>query len=82
MQTACACSRHTHLHRLTYADATDLQHATASAAAAGLEHYVVRIPLDELLHRHLPLVVRAMQSFDPMSLRNDVASELPGGFCP
>ncbi|EFJ43011.1 hypothetical protein VOLCADRAFT_106960 [Volvox carteri f. nagariensis] len=54
-------------------DATDLPYATASAAAAGLDHIVVRISLDDLLHRHLPAVVRTLQSFDPMSLRNDVA---------
>ncbi|GLC76695.1 hypothetical protein PLESTF_001819300 [Pleodorina starrii] len=54
-------------------DATDLPYATASAAAAGLEHVVVRIPLDELLRRYLPSVVRTLQSFDPMTLRNDVA---------
>ncbi|GLI68621.1 hypothetical protein VaNZ11_013096 [Volvox africanus] len=54
-------------------DATDLPYAAASAAAAGLEHIVVRISLDELLHRYLPSLVRTIQSFDPMSLRNDLA---------
>ncbi|GIL72285.1 hypothetical protein Vretimale_19953 [Volvox reticuliferus] len=54
-------------------DATDLPYAAASAAAAGLEHIVIRIPLDELLRRYLPSVVRTIQSFDPMSLRNDIA---------
>ncbi|KXZ56138.1 hypothetical protein GPECTOR_1g117 [Gonium pectorale] len=54
-------------------EATDLPYATESAAAAGLEHMVIRISLEELLRRHLPVVVRALQSFDPMTLRNDVA---------
>ncbi|KAG2497871.1 hypothetical protein HYH03_004137 [Edaphochlamys debaryana] len=54
-------------------DATDLPFAVASSIAAGLQHVVLRIPLQELLRRQLPLVVRATQSFDPMSVRNDLA---------
>ncbi|KAG2446233.1 hypothetical protein HXX76_000825 [Chlamydomonas incerta] len=54
-------------------EATDLQYAAASAAASGLTHHLIRISLPDLLRRYLPLVVRAIKSFDPMSLRNDVA---------
>lgn len=54
-------------------DATDMPHAEASASAAGLQHTVVRLTLPELLRRHLPAVVRTTCSFDPMTLRNDVA---------
>lgn len=69
-------SRHPHTpSRPARAEATDLQYAIASAAASGLTHHVIRISLPDLLRRYLPLVVRAIKSFDPMSLRNDVASE-------
>ncbi|KAG1675779.1 hypothetical protein FOA52_012435 [Chlamydomonas sp. UWO 241] len=54
-------------------DATDRPYATASAAAAGLEHFMVEVTVRELLERELPTCVRALRTFDPMTLRNEVA---------
>lgn len=42
----------------------------------GLEHHVLEPSLAELLREELPACVRVLQSFDPMSLRNDMAGGL------
>ncbi len=54
------------------ADASDRGHAETVAAAAGLRHYVIEASLERLL-RELPWVVRVLQTFDPMALRNSIA---------
>lgn len=52
--------------------ATDRAHAAAVAAAAGLRHHQLDISLEQAL-QELPECVRVLRSFDPMSLRNDLA---------
>ncbi|PRW58602.1 MFS general substrate transporter [Chlorella sorokiniana] len=53
--------------------ATDRQYAAQVAAALpGVEHHVIDISLEEAL-QELPDCVRVLQSFDPMTLRNDIA---------
>eukprot|EP00884_Botryococcus_braunii_P021546 jgi/Botrbrau1/8075/Bobra.0230s0002.1 len=52
--------------------ATDRGHAQQVAGAAGLTHHVLEVDLEQLLEE-LPWVVRTLQTFDPMALRNDIA---------
>lgn len=52
--------------------ATDRPYAAAVATAAGLQHHQLDVGLEEVL-RELPTCVRVLQSFDPMTLRNDMA---------
>lgn len=52
--------------------ATDRPYAAAVAASAGLQHHQLDLSLEEVL-RELPTCVRVLQTFDPMTLRNDVA---------
>ncbi|KAL4431231.1 hypothetical protein ABPG75_006487 [Micractinium tetrahymenae] len=52
--------------------ATDRPFAAAVAAAAGLQHRQLDLSLEDVL-QELPTCVRVLQSFDPMTLRNDVA---------
>lgn len=55
--------------------ATDRHYAAQVAAALpGVEHHVIDISLEEAL-QELPDCVRVLQSFDPMTLRNDIAGE-------
>ena len=55
--------------------ATDRHYAAQVAAALpGVEHHVIDICLEEAL-QELPDCVRVLQSFDPMTLRNDIAGE-------
>lgn len=44
------------------------------AAAAGLAHHVIDVPIEDLLEE-LPTCVEVLRSFDPMTLRNDMAGE-------
>ncbi len=64
----------THIRADLDAGATDRGHAERVAAAAGLTHHIIETNLDELL-QELPWVVRTLQGFDPMALRNDIAGE-------
>jgi len=57
---------------LTGAEATDRPYAAAVAARLGLEHIVLELSLEELL-KQLPWTISVLQSFDPMSLRNNIA---------
>lgn len=56
---------------LQNAPAPDIQHATLVANRLGLEHLVHRFAEDEL-HEAIRAVVKAMDSFDPMEIRNSV----------
>ena len=49
----------------------DEEHAIAVAERCGLTHHVVRTDFPGLL-REAPLVVRTMQTFDPMEVRNSL----------
>ena len=40
------------------ADATDRPFSCASAAAAGLEHYLIEVSLEDLLREELPSVIK------------------------
>jgi len=51
-----------------------------AAALPGVQHHVLDISLEEAL-QELPECVRVLQSFDPMTLRNDIAGEWVPGSC-
>ncbi|KAK9814684.1 hypothetical protein WJX72_009768 [[Myrmecia] bisecta] len=53
-------------------DATDRHYASRVASAAQLRHCPIETSLEALL-TELPWVVRVLQTFDPMSLRNSIA---------
>jgi len=59
-------------------EATDRPYAAQVAAAAGLQHHLLELSLEEVL-QELPVCVRVLQTFDPMTLRNDIAGEAPPG---
>lgn len=56
--------------------ASDRPYAAEVAVAAGLRHHVIEATLEEVLEE-LPECVRVLQSFDPMTLRNDIAGKQP-----
>ncbi len=56
---------------LTSADAPDRPFAVAVASQLGWRHLVVEAPFDDLL-TEMDFVVRTLQSFDPMEVRNSV----------
>jgi asparagine synthetase B (glutamine-hydrolysing) len=57
---------------------TDREHAQVAAAAAGLEHHLIDTDLEGVL-QELPVCVRVLQTFDGMSLRNELAGWCRGG---
>lgn len=65
-----------HVRARARTGATDLPWASASAEASGLRHVVVRASPDQLLREELHTVVQVLQSFDPMSLRNEIAGNM------
>ena len=51
-------------------EAPDMRFASLIAEKFGLRHEVVRVDMDDV-EQAIPAVVRIMQSFDPMEVRND-----------
>ncbi len=59
---------------LLLAGGTDLPWSRACAQKCGFNHHILRPSLSQLLHTELPTVIQVLKSFDPMSLRNEIAS--------
>ena len=53
-------------------EATDRPYAAAVASRLSLTHHVLDLSLEDLL-KELPWTVHVLQTFDPMSLRNNIA---------